>query len=108
MANDVVKSDYLFPSGGEEMSEEERKYYESEAKRKWQKENTVFIGVKLQKSTDADILQFLEGKQRQTVIKYALREYIQNHQPTEAQPAQEEKPAVDYSWFFEDEDENEQ
>lgn len=105
MANDVVKSDYLFPSGGEEMSEEERKYYESEAKRKWQKENTVFIGVKLQKSTDADILQFLEGKQRQTVIKSALREYIQNHQPTEAQPAEEEKPKVDYSWFFEDEDE---
>ncbi len=90
------------------MSEEERKYYESEAKRKWQKENTVFIGVKLQKSTDADILQFLEGKQRQTVIKSALREYIQNHQPTEAQPAEEKKPAVDYSWFFEDEDENEQ
>lgn len=104
MANDVVKSDYLFLSGGDEMSEEERKYYESEAKRKWQKENTVFIGVKLQKSTDADILQFLEGKQRQTVIKSALREYIQNHQPTEAQPA-EEKPAVDYSWLFEDEDE---
>ena len=87
------------------MSEEERKYYESEAKRKWQKENTVFIGVKLQKSTDADILQFLEGKQRQTVIKSALREYIQNHQPTEAQPSEEEKPKVDYSWFFEDEDE---
>lgn len=87
------------------MSEEERKYYESEAKRKWQKENTVFIGVKLQKSTDADILQFLEGKQRQTVIKSALREYIQNHHPTEAQPAEEEKPAVDYSWLFEDEDE---
>ena len=91
------------------MSEEERKYYESEAKRKWQKENTVFIGVKLQKSTDADILQFLEGKQRQTVIKSALREYIQNHQTaTEAQPAEEKKPTVDYSWFFEDEDENEQ
>lgn len=88
------------------MSEEERKYYESEAKRKWQKENTVFIGVKLQKSTDADILQFLEGKQRQTVIKSALREYIQNHQTaTEDQPAEEEKPKVDYSWFFEDEDE---
>ena len=90
------------------MSEEERKYYESEAKRKWQKENTVFIGVKLQKSTDADILQVLEGKQRQTVIKSALREYIRNHQHTEAQPAEEEKPKVDYSWFFEDEDENEQ
>ena len=53
--------------------------YESEAKRKWQKENTVFIGVKLQKSTDADILKFLEGKQNQTTIKIALREYMEHH-----------------------------
>lgn len=52
---------------------------ESEAKRKWQKENTVFIGVKLQKSTDADILRFLDGKQNQTAIKQALREYMKNH-----------------------------
>lgn len=58
---------------------EEKKYYESEAKRKWQKENTVFIGIKLQKSTDKDILQFLEGKQKQTIIKAALKEYIKNH-----------------------------
>jgi len=55
------------------------KMYESEAKRKWQKENTVFIGVKLQKSTDADILEYLEGKQNQTEFKKAIREYIQNH-----------------------------
>ena len=53
--------------------------YESEKKRKWQKENTVFIGVKLQKSTDADILKFLNGKQNQTTIKLALREYMENH-----------------------------
>lgn len=53
--------------------------YESEAKRKWQKENTVFIGVKLQKSTDADILSFLQGKPNQTTIKLALREYMENH-----------------------------
>ena len=50
---------------------------ESEAKRKWQKENTVFIGVKLQKRTDADILEFLEGKQNQTEIKKALRLLIE-------------------------------
>ena len=53
--------------------------YESEAKRKWQKENTVFIGVKLQKSTDADILRFLDGKSKQTMIKLAIREYMENH-----------------------------
>ena len=53
--------------------------YESEAKRKWQKENTVHIGFKLQKSTDADILQFLDGKVKQAVIKEAIREYMENH-----------------------------
>lgn len=57
--------------------------YESEAKRKWQKENTVFIGVKLQKSTDADILAFLQGKPNQTTIKLALREYMKNHKEEE-------------------------
>ena len=58
--------------------------YESEAKRKWQKENTVFIGVKLQKSTDADILKFLDGKQNQTTIKLALREYMENRKEENA------------------------
>ena len=72
------------------MSEEERKYYESEAKRKWQKENTVFIGVKLQKTTDADILRFLDGKARQTVIKAALREYMINHSSSD-QPTEEDQ-----------------
>ena len=52
---------------------------ESDAKKRWQKENTVFVGIKLQKSTDADILNYLEGKQNQTEIKKALREYIENH-----------------------------
>ena len=61
------------------------KMYESEAKRKWQKENTVFIGVKLQKGdTDKDILSFLQeqkekGTGYQTTIKKAIREYIKNH-----------------------------
>ena len=60
--------------------------YESEAKKKWQKENTVFIGVKLQKSTDADIIEFLrngvnkeENIGYQTIIKAALREYMEKH-----------------------------
>ena len=45
----------------------------------WDKENTVMTAIKLQRNTDADILQFLEGKQKQTVIKAALREYMKNH-----------------------------
>lgn len=52
---------------------------ETEAYKRWAKEKTVIISMRLQKSTDADILAFLEGKQKQTVIKEALREYIANH-----------------------------
>lgn len=59
------------------MKRAEKAMYESEAKRKWQKENTVMIPVKLQKSTDADILAFLDGKSKQTIIKIALREHMQ-------------------------------
>ena len=43
---------------------------------RWQKENTVMVGMRLQKSTDADILAFLEGKAKQTEIKKAIRYYI--------------------------------
>ena len=46
---------------------------------KWQKNNTTVITMRLQHSTDADILRYLEGKQKQTVIKAALREYMENH-----------------------------
>lgn len=52
---------------------------ESEARKKWQRENTVHIGLKLQKSTDGDILAFLQGKQNQTVFKAAIREYMERH-----------------------------
>ena len=52
---------------------------ETEAYKKWSREKTVMITMRLQKSTDADILDFLEGKAKQTVIKAALREYIKNY-----------------------------
>ena len=43
------------------------------------KKDSFFIGMKLQNSTDADIITFLQGKSKQTVIKAAIREYIANH-----------------------------
>ena len=43
----------------------------------WDKENTVHVSIKLQKTTDADIIEFLDGKSRQTVIKEALRRMMQ-------------------------------
>ena len=46
---------------------------ESEAKREWTKVNTTFIGLKLNNRQDADILQALDGKQKQTEIKRLLR-----------------------------------
>lgn len=49
----------------------------NEWKQSWDKINTVQISIKLQKTTDADILAFLDGKQKQTVIKEALRRMIQ-------------------------------
>ena len=49
------------------------------AQAKWQKNNTTMVTIRLQHGSDADILKFLEGKARQTVIKVALREYMQNH-----------------------------
>lgn len=55
---------------------------ESEAYKKWSREKTVMISVRLQKSTDAEILSYLEGKPKQTTIKAALKEYIKNHPET--------------------------
>ena len=48
---------------------------------RWQKENTVMVAMRLQKSTDADILAFLEGKAKQTEIKKALRYYMAHYRP---------------------------
>lgn len=51
---------------------------ESEAKKRWMRENTVQISLKFTKATDQDIISYLEGKQKQTEIKRILREYIRN------------------------------
>jgi len=51
----------------------------SESYKKWAKENTVVYSLRFQKSTDADILEFLSDKPKQTTIKLALREYMANH-----------------------------
>ena len=49
---------------------------ESQAHRRWTNENTVHISIRLQKKGDADILSYFEGKNRQAIIKQALREYM--------------------------------
>lgn len=47
---------------------------DSEAKRAWAKANTTFVGLKLNNRTDLDILQAIDGKQKQTEIKRLIRE----------------------------------
>ena len=56
---------------------------ESEAKKAWRKENTVIVKARLQRSTDADILQYLEGKSPAGEIKRALRLLIENEKTEE-------------------------
>jgi len=46
----------------------------SEAEKKWKAENTVFIGLRFQKSTDADIIKAISGvKSKQGEIKRLIR-----------------------------------
>ena len=47
----------------------------------WMKSHTKMYGVRLQLSTDADLIQFIESQpgSKANVFKTALREYIQNH-----------------------------
>ena len=58
------------------------------AQYKWQKKATVMSSVRLQRGSDADIIAYLDGEARQTVIKLALREYMKNHpkEVNEAKP----------------------
>lgn len=57
---------------------------DSEAKKKWDKENMVFVAFKLfraigEKQNDQAIIDYLDGKVKGDVIKKALREYMKNH-----------------------------
>ena len=66
------------------MSEEERRYYESEKKREWQKKNTTLIGVKLQHKGDKDLIDYMNVQKQDdpefsmaSAFKSALREKIE-------------------------------
>ena len=52
---------------------------DSEAKKRWDKENVVVITTKLFRKTDMDVIEYLEGKSRRDTILAALRYYIENH-----------------------------
>lgn len=52
---------------------------ESEAKKAWMRENTTMVTVKMVNKSDADILEYLRGEAKATIIKAALREYMERH-----------------------------
>jgi uncharacterized protein (DUF4415 family) len=51
---------------------------DSEAKKRWMKENFWLIALKVHRKHDADIVEFLESKgdDKQKVIKEAIREFM--------------------------------
>lgn len=54
------------------------------SKIRWDKENTIVFSLKIMKRTEADIYEFLtkcqaNGIGKGTIIKTALREYMENH-----------------------------
>lgn len=49
---------------------------DSEAKREWTRENTKFVGLKLNNRTDADIIEWLGKDNKQGKIKDAIRKAI--------------------------------
>ena len=60
----------------------------TDAERTRKQEKTVMISMRLQKSTDADILAFLEGRGKQTAIKAALHYYITHEEEVNAHEAE--------------------
>lgn len=53
---------------------------ETQARKDWTKENTTFVGLKLNNRTDRDILEALEGKPKQTEIKRLIRQGMKQEQ----------------------------
>ena len=74
-----MTGDTLLRYNGEHLKTKGR-YTMTDAERERKRKKTVMLSVRLQKSTDADILSFLEDKPTQTTIKLALREYMKRHQ----------------------------
>ena len=57
---------------------------DSEAKKRWAKENAHVFSVKLMKKSEQDIIDYLDamlkrGVGKGTILKLALREYMKTH-----------------------------
>lgn len=57
---------------------------DSEKKKKWMSENSIVFSVKFMRTTEADMIEYMEkhmkkGVAKGTLIKQALRDYMKNH-----------------------------
>lgn len=52
---------------------------DSEKKKQWMKDNTVMATAKLNRNTDADIIDYYGGRISAANVKEALRFYMQSH-----------------------------
>lgn len=82
-----MTGDTLLRYNGEHLKMKGR-YTMTDAERARKQEKTVMISMRLQKSTDADILAFLEGRGKQTAIKAALHYYITHEKEVDAHEAE--------------------
>lgn len=60
------------------MADEEKKYFDSAAKRRWKAENTRNLVININKNTDKEIFEFLETLKEPygKTFKTAIKEYI--------------------------------
>lgn len=77
----MTKDNLLVYNGSTSKNRGSEHMPDSEAKKKWAKENMLLIGLKLHRKHDSDIIEFLtdHNHEKQTIIKEALREYIKNY-----------------------------
>ena len=64
---------------------------DSKAKQRWIRENTTKLTIKFMNKSDADILQYLEDKQKATVVKKALRDQMEQEGFVYVPPEQTDK-----------------
>lgn len=62
---------------------EAKRMADTDSHKEWMKKNTVMINARLQRSTDADIIKYLEGRSTQAEIKRGLRLLIEQENKTE-------------------------
>ena len=75
---------------------------DKENRKQWDKENTEFIGIRLMKSTDADIIEYIdkkteEGETKQGVIKRSLRYTMEAEGFSMSDGGEVQEPAQDYA-----------